>query len=148
MFFRRFCGIVALAIIAPLAAGVVFAGSAAGFILTDDPLGKADSAPFGCRDKIYLYAEFISLSPGPHKAEALWYNPRGKFQDRSVHEFATKQGEGYAVRLWIEMNPSFGGRALGGIDPSIGMKDFIGNWTVELLLDGKRVGERSFAVIC
>jgi hypothetical protein len=115
--------------------------------LTSDIKRKIHVNEFDCRQKIYIYAELRDLKEGSHAAEAHWKNPKDKLQQVSRHQFTTKSKD-YNIWLWLKLHPSTGGKLFGDLDPSFGMGEFFGNWSVKLYLNDELVATKAFYVVC
>ena len=111
-------------------------------IMTYEPGGK-ETDQFDCREKVYIDFTFEAEEGSNHILEAFWVRPDGKQQEYTRHELI-----GNRAWLWLKLHSSFGGKLLGGIDPSVGMDDFIGKWKVKIRVDGKDTGKKTFYVAC
>ncbi len=140
--------ILALAALAGVLAVRVYAADPPEVYLTKDLERRVPSESFDCRGKIYVYGIFEGLGAGEHRAEVVWINPDGRVQDHAAHSFRFGDYKKEMVWFWLKLRPGTGGRLLSSIDPSAGMEDFIGLWSVKFYLDGELVARRTFFVSC
>ncbi len=102
---------------------------------------------FSCNSKIYTVAEFEGVSEGLHEFEVRWIDPGNKQRERTRYQFHTS-GDTERLWAWLKLHQSTAASLASFIDPSIGMGDFIGDWTIKVFIDGKPIGERQFKVVC
>lgn len=107
--------------------------------------GGPASAQFDCHDKIYLHSFFPNKEKAAHELSAEWINPKGRVQEYTAQSFSASE---YKAWFWIKLHPGPGGKVLKAVDPSIGMNEFIGQWTVRLYLDGRLAASSAFFVSC
>jgi len=104
---------------------------------------------FDCSDKIYAVITTQNIEPGSRKIEVVWYNPRGRRQERTTFSaFFT----GHHDRAWAWLSLHRPDDAI--IDRVLlqnraaGMEDFVGTWTAKVYLNGVFEIKRSFDVYC
>jgi len=105
------------------------------------------SDKFGCSDKVYAVLELRGLSKTQHKLEAIWHDPQGRDRERTRYPFRVLRDE---ERIWVWLKLHHGPEAalVQFVNPSAGMDEFIGDWKLKLVLDGKLLAEKTFKVVC
>lgn len=99
---------------------------------------------FKCEDKIILYFTWFDLKTGNHSLSAFWYKPGGKLQETTEYNFTAENKE-FNTWLWLKLEK---GKEKGFILPERGWSNFIGQWYVEIFLDGEFLEGKQFLVIC
>ena len=112
------------------------------------PLGE-DQRHFDCSDTIYAVVEVNGLRQGKHQLEAVWRDPDGRKVETTRYSFHATGGHS-RIWSWLRLHGPEGiagaiGRAF---DPSLGMEAFIGEWTVQLFIDGDPVASKKFEILC
>ena len=110
------------------------------------PTGKP-STEFGCRDTVYAVVQATDLKLGSHVLEASWIDPQRNQRERTRHPFEARQ-KATTMWVWLRLHPPTHAVVTGLFDPSAGMGEFIGDWTVRFYVDGKSVDKKSFNVLC
>ncbi len=112
-----------------------------------DQPGRTPAESFDCNDKIYAVVEMRDVARTRHTMLVLWNDPRGKQRQRTENEFqATQDPE--TVWFWLKLHPPADAALERLLDPSTGMREFSGTWTVRFHLDGRFLQEKKFAVSC
>jgi hypothetical protein len=148
----RQAGATALAILfAVLAAGTAGAEPEVHVHLTASELdgvpATEDQREFDCGDTIHAVLRANGL-PGPeHVFEANWTDPAGNVRERARHRFVPLDDTAF-VWLWLKLHRPTGSALLQAFEPGAGMGEFMGEWTVELRLDGERIAREPFTVYC
>ena len=112
-------------------------------ILTNNLSKITHLKEFKCEDKIILYFSWLDLK-GNHFLKAYWYKPGGKLQETTEHKFNSVNKK-LNTWLWLKLNK---GKNRGFIVPESGGSDFIGEWFIEIFLDGEFLEKKRFQVIC
>lgn len=103
---------------------------------------------FACSDKVFTVIHAKGLEPNQlHYLVVDWFDPSGKRREHTTYEFAVPSGE-RVLWAWLLLHAPTGAGLAHFFDPSIGMGDFIGTWKVNVSMNGDRVGQLSFEVIC
>ncbi len=105
------------------------------------------STEFDCTDTVYAVIDLKGLSPSEHRLDVVWRDPRGKEREHNRHEFRAPGGE-QRLWIWLRMHKPAGAGFLQAFNPSAGMDDFVGDWTVKFAVDGRLLDTKHFAVIC
>jgi len=121
------------------------AGQAPDVFMSSDIKGEERADSFDCHDDIYIHAVFFNLEDNDHEASVEWINPKGLRQSNYSHRFKEVN---YHAWFNLKLDPAFGGRFLKTLDPSAGMDEFIGRWSVRFYLDGKLIVDKMFYVAC
>lgn len=101
---------------------------------------------FSCSDKIYAVVE-VSQPDGQHTLHATWRNPSGEDQEVTKYDFQVTNG--YArIWVWLKLQRSGEAAIVQFMNPSAGMDEFVGDWELDIQVDGERVGKQSFEVLC
>lgn len=105
---------------------------------------------FDCLDQIYAVSQIVSLSEGKHLAEFKWINPQGQAQEITSYKFLVNQSNAHSVKLWawLKLSRGRGAAFFQWLDPATGLEEFIGEWRVELKIDGKELTQNTFDVNC
>lgn len=109
-----------------------------------DGLVRTDT--FFCHDTVYVQSILTGLKKSSHRASVSWINPKGKEQSFSEQDFSASGVT--RVWFWLKLHPSFGGKFLKSVDPSIGMSDYVGMWILKLRIDGELIDVKTFFVAC
>lgn len=102
---------------------------------------------FSCDATIYAVAELENLPRGLHELLAVWSDPRGKARERTPLAFHARLAN-ERVWVWLRLSRPSGAAAISFFDPAAGMIEFIGEWTVSVTLDGKKLETLRFKVLC
>lgn len=103
---------------------------------------------FDCLDKIYSVTELTKFSKGKHNVEFKWIEPSGSTRERTVYDFWIRDKPSTKLWAWIEFSRARGAGMIQWLNPAAGLEEFIGNWKLELLIDGKKVNSGNFDVSC
>jgi len=109
-----------------------------------DDVGSVD---FSCSDKIYTVVEFQDLSRERHEIEVIWRDPNGKTREHTRYPFVAIH-ETQRVWAWLRLHRPTGANVLSVIDSAAGMQEFIGEWSVKVIVDDRLVGKDRFNVLC
>lgn len=102
---------------------------------------------FDCSDKIYTVVELGKFPKGKHQVSVRWIDPHDETRENTRYQFHV-HGEQTRIWAWLSLSRGVGAGMLQWIDPSAGLEDFIGPWTVHVMIDGKRLGGGKFEVSC
>ena len=111
--------------------------------------GKPDTEPmmqFDCSDRIHLVITAAGLSKEKHELKALWFDPTGERKEMTRYKFDAMPIT--QVWAWLQLHGPTGAIVGQMFDPSFGMEEFIGEWRVDVLIDGTRIAEQKFRVLC
>ena len=113
------------------------------------PDGKVENK-FDCLDKIYSVTQARFLALGKHSVEFRWVNPHGEAQEITKYDFFvnTSNANGVDLWAWLKLSRGQGAGLFQWLDPATGLEEFIGEWTVELLIDGEKLAQNNFIVNC
>lgn len=108
----------------------------------------APATEFACTDQIFTVLEVHHL-PESDSYELLivWKEPSGDIAEETRHKFATWETF-TRTWAWLRLSRGTGGTLMSIVDSAAGMHRFIGEWQVEIFIDGESVGSGSFEVIC
>ena len=111
---------------------------------------KVNRSIFDCSDKIFTITEIRFLTEGKHTAEFRWINPQGHSQEITKYKFLVNSSNQTGVNLWawIKLSRGKGAGLFQWLDPATGLEEFIGEWTVELMIDGQELAENTFQINC
>lgn len=106
-----------------------------------------DETKFDCSDQIYTIIDATNLSDKAIEATIVWKNPAAEIQEKTPLNLYPVDGKalGWA---WLKLHKTTGASMLSFLDDSMGMENFIGDWQIELMINNKRVAERTFNVLC
>ena len=114
--------------------------------------GKVQSTTrFDCSDSIYVFIQ--SETPRDHRStvEARWFNPSGDLVKSGERGFEPMNGGGQYA--WDGVDIEAGGDAFSNLlgsmfDPAAGYEDAIGQWRVDLQVDGYAMPSVHVEVLC
>lgn len=112
-----------------------------------DGPGNAPATEFNCSERIYAVAIFDTAENGSHTLTTRWLDPAGKVREKAESQFHFL-GKSVKVWAWLKLHRPTGGGLVSVVNPSYGMEEFIGKWTVDFLLDGESIRQQQFEVIC
>ena len=108
---------------------------------------RTDASVFNCSDQIYTMVSFSDLRETTHTLIVDWIDPSGRQREHTVHNFRYF-GNPASIWAWLTLHPPRGAIALRLFDPSVGMREFIGTWTVRVTIDYQFLGRAKFEVLC
>ena len=108
---------------------------------------RTDASVFNCSDQIYTMVSFSDLRETTHTLVVDWIDPSGRQREHTVHNFRYF-GNPASIWAWLTLHPPRGAIALRLFDPSVGMREFIGAWTVRVTIDSQFLGRAKFEVLC
>ena len=108
---------------------------------------KTDISIFSCSDQIYTMVSFNDLRETTHTLIVDWIDPSGRQREHTVHNFRYF-GKPASIWAWLTLHPPRGAIALRLFNPSVGMREFIGIWTVRITIDNQLLGRANFEVLC
>ncbi len=88
------------------------------------------------------------LKNSVHTLVVDWVDPNGKLREHTVHNFRNFDNRQQWMWAWLTLHPPRGVAALRLFNPSYGMSDFIGTWTVRVIIDNEIVGQTQFQILC
>ena len=116
-------------------------------IAEDGVPAHADQREFDCGDIIHAVLHARHLDGPEHLLEADWTDPLGTVRERTRQRFRAIDNSAY-VWLWLRLHRPSGSALLQAFDPGAGMGEFMGEWTVDMRLDGRRIAREKFTVYC
>ena len=108
---------------------------------------RTDADVFNCSDQIYTMVSFSGLRETTHALIVAWIDPSGRPREHTVHNFRYF-GNPASIWAWLTLHPPRGAIALRIFNPSVGMREFIGTWTVRVTIDNEFLGRAKFEVLC
>ena len=108
---------------------------------------RTDANVFNCSDQIYTMVSFSGLRETTHALIVDWIDPSGRQREHTVHNFRYF-GNPASIWAWLTLHPPRGAIALRLFNPSVGMREFIGTWTVRVAIDNQFLGRAKFEVLC
>ena len=108
---------------------------------------RTDASVFNCSDQIYTMVSFSDLRETTHTLIVDWIDPNGRQREHTVHDFRYF-GNPASIWAWLTLHPPRGAIALRLFNPSVGMREFIGIWTVRITIDNQFLGRTTFEVLC
>ena len=106
-----------------------------------------DGNIFSCSDRIYTMVSVRDLSKSKHTLIVDWIDPNGRQREHTVHDFHYYEKQQW-MWAWLTLHPPRGAVALRLFNPSIGMSEFIGIWTVRIIIDHLVIGQAKFELLC
>ena len=108
---------------------------------------RTDTSVFNCSDQIYTMVSFSDLRETTHTLIVDWIDPNGQQREHTVHNFRYF-GSSASIWAWLTLHPPRGAIALRLFNPSVGMREFIGIWTVRVTIDTQFLGREKFEIFC
>ncbi len=108
---------------------------------------KEERNYFSCSDKIFTVIELNNLPRTKYDLAIVWKDPSNNERERTEHPFTVARDE---TRLWswLSLSPSEGAAMIQWINPAAGLEEFVGPWTVDILINNRKISSKSFEVIC
>ena len=104
---------------------------------------------FDCSDKIYAVTELSNFKgEDKHGIEFRWIDPHGETRERTRYDFFMRSEPTTKLWAWLELSRAKGAGMIQWLNPAAGLEEFIGEWKLELLLDGKTINNDHFEVNC
>jgi len=102
---------------------------------------------FGCSDRIFTVVELSHMPKTKYDLAIVWIDPSNTERERTEYSFSVVAEE---TRLWswLSLSPSTGAAMIQWINPAAGLEEFVGPWTVEIRINGRRITSKNFEVIC
>ena len=107
----------------------------------------APSTQFDCSDTVYAVVQASAVEHGKHLLEAVWTDPRDEQREHTRYPFQVRQ-ELTVMWVWLRLHRPGHAAITGMFNPSSGMNEFIGEWSVKFYIDGKSVDKKQFDVLC
>ena len=108
---------------------------------------RTDANVFNCSDQIYTMVSFSGLRETTHALIVDWIAPSGRQREHTVLNFRDF-GNPASIWAWLTLHPPRGAIALRLFNPSVGMREFIGTWTVRATIDNQFLGRAKYEVLC
>ena len=102
---------------------------------------------FDCSDKIFSVAELKHYPRGKHQLTVRWVDPHQTTRETTSYPFHI-QRDSTRIWAWLSLSRGAGAGILQWIDPTAGLEEFIGRWTMQMEIDGKTIAESNFEVSC
>lgn len=102
---------------------------------------------FDCTEQIFAVIEIDGLSRDEHVLEIGWKDPKGALRETNRLRFPAMSAR-ERLWAWLKLHHDSESILATVFDRASGMREFIGEWTVEFRLDGRRVDSGRFQVIC
>ena len=134
----------------PRVVSKVEANSSSFYLALGDELDRPRSQAkhsFGCADKIFAVAELNHFPKGKHEFSVRWVDPADITREHTRYPFHIHKD---VTRLWswLSLRRGAGAGMLQWLDPSAGLEEFIGPWTVKVTVDGKQLAELTMEINC
>ncbi len=102
---------------------------------------------FDCDQKIYAVLHFHHFPKKLYQIEVNWIDPYDKKRETTKIPFYVSGLDNYSWSS-LALHRSVGAGMLQWINPAAGMEEFIGKWSLEVMLDGKTNQRIEFEVVC
>ena len=121
------------------------------FSLADEFNGPRKEAEakqrFDCSDQIYAVAELSNYPKGKYQLTVVWKDPNDSVREKTSYPFNVHGAE-TRIWAWLTLSRASGAGLIQWIDPAAGLESFIGTWTIEVLINGKRISKQTIDVSC
>jgi hypothetical protein len=108
---------------------------------------QTDGSVFSCSDRIYTMVSVSDLLETTNILIVDWIDPSGRQREHTVHNFHYF-GSPASIWAWLTLHPPKGAIALRLFNPSVGMHEFIGTWTVRVTINYQLLGQTEFEILC
>jgi hypothetical protein len=137
---------------AAILAAASFAHAGADFqtklVITSRKNGLESQKILPCRGTIHGYLTFSRPVSGAHTIEGLWRDPRGKAVEHSQDEIHFAPPGRRTAAVWLTFpSPGVRWNPL-DTEEAAGDPTRQGRWSLEVLLDGRRIARSNFDVQC
>jgi hypothetical protein len=102
---------------------------------------------FECEDTVYTVIEMTEANLGMHQLEVDWFDPSQSKREVTRYDFTVSSGQ-ERIWAWLRLHRASGAGMMKWLDSSAGLEEFIGDWLVEVKVDGLKIGQTNFRVIC
>lgn len=102
---------------------------------------------FDCTDKIFTVIELNDYPKERYALSVKWIDPLGTVRENTQYPFQVFQNE-TRVWAWLSLSRARGAGMISFINPAAGLEEFIGEWTIDISLNGKKLPSEHFSVIC
>jgi hypothetical protein len=101
---------------------------------------KEPNLEFDCTDKIFTVLELTNYPVNRYELSILWIDPTGTSREHTKYPFNVRDRKN-TTRLWawLSLSRATGAGLLQWLDPSAGLEEFIGPWSVEVRINNKKV---------
>jgi hypothetical protein len=119
------------------------------FSLADEFNGPKTQAKerFDCSDQIYTVAELSNYPKGKYQLTVVWKDPNDSVREKTSYPFNVHSTE-TRIWAWLTLSRATGAGLIQWIDPAAGLESFIGLWTIEVLINDKRISKQNVDVSC
>ncbi|MFT5135295.1 MAG: hypothetical protein ACI9XU_000959 [Arenicella sp.] len=119
------------------------------FSLADEFNGPKAEAKrsFDCSDQIYAVAELSNYPKGEYQLSVVWKDPNDSVREKTSYPFNVHNAQ-TRIWAWLTLSRATGAGLIQWIDPAAGLESFIGIWTIEVLINGKRISKQTIDVSC
>lgn len=108
---------------------------------------KEERKYFSCSDRIFTVVELERLPKTTYDLAIVWKDPSNKERERTEYPFTVNREE-TKLWSWLSLSPSKGAAMIQWINPAAGLEEFVGPWTVEVIINNKKISTKSFEVVC
>lgn len=107
---------------------------------------------FSCKEQMFSVIainnkEFIKDYTVIIPAYIKWINPQGHVQERTQIQIPLFNGKGRSF-AWLKLHQPSGASMLGFVNDTLGLEEFIGDWTIQLEINNQTISEYPFSVLC
>lgn len=151
MYVVKTLNIIRYFLLAVLFAALPFTANAGFYLTRDEGNGIPDKrafSQFDCNDTIYAVIQGTWPAGSEHMIVARWIGPHGEQRELTRLKFTAVDG---ITRAWVWLRLHRGERNLFDkllMEEDTSMQEFIGEWTLDLQLDGKPQRKARFRVSC
>lgn len=103
---------------------------------------------FDCSEKIHSVVELTGYELGKYTLTILWQDPDQNIRERTEYNFHVRDKNVVRLWAWLSLSRAAGASMLQWLNPAAGYEEFIGNWEIDVLVNGQSIGKRKFQVSC
>lgn len=102
---------------------------------------------FDCGDQIYAVIVLDNWEKDRHELEFVWNDPELNARERTQYPFFVRNQQ-TKLWSWLRLSRATGAGMLQWLNPAAGYEEFIGEWRVDIFVDGKKILDKHFEVTC
>lgn len=109
--------------------------------------GTTAAKQFTCSDQVFTVLEASNYAKGDYDVIVTWTDPAGRERERTKYQFHPR-AETTRVWSWLKLHRGAGAVVMSIFDSSAGLDGFVGEWTVQVAVNGKLLEKNTFEVLC
>jgi len=128
--------------VSPPSHKIYFTADARGSVPGTDAAKK-----FTCNDQVFTVLEASHYPKDDYDVVVTWTDPAGRERERTNYQFVPR-AKTTRVWSWLRLHRGAGAAVMSVFDSSAGLAGFVGEWTVQVAVNGKLLEKNTFEVLC